>query len=257
MDDLLARLRDGRDALTPALREAFVAIGPTAVPPLRAVVQDASQWSAWAPIHAARLLGIVRAADAVPDLLRILEGAEEEDRLSAEAIRALVEIGPAALDGVAAFLTVGPPPRARALALEALRGLLDDCPPERRTVAREALEAELRQGDAIAAAACLAELGDADAIPALLFRLGGADLSHAAYEAVRDAVERLGGACPGYYFESTGRGYPLDEEKLPHCPSCGAAMIILETGELAHVRGSCTTGDVDNGRGWQPFPPTS
>jgi len=70
---------------------------------------------------------------------------------------------------------------------------------------------------------------------------GGRDaLSAEVYEAVRDAAERNGRTCPDDHFAATDKGYPLDDDKCPYCPECGAPMTIEASGDLSHPAPACT-----------------
>lgn len=235
--------------MTPALRDALDAAGEEAVEPLLAIagaddLLSAGEPEGWAPIHAVRLLAAMRCYDAIPVLLRILEGAEEDDQVSAEAARALQNFGLVAVSSIARFVERTRNPQGRALALEVaanLRGEYDSPAPfaeVRQVVERMLLESDdpsLR----IALVEYLGDLSSEESAEVLIEAASRSWLTALEYEALRDVLERLGFICPDLYFDASGKGYPLDEEKIPRCPVCDARMIFGESGDLIHPAPIC------------------
>ncbi len=114
----------GKDPSADLIREV-IAQGDAAVPPLLAVLADEelqyedARGGGWAPVHAARILGELRAAAAVEPLLRWL-GAPGEALAQAVPL-ALARIGEPALEPLMAYARdTTHPLLARAGALEAL-----------------------------------------------------------------------------------------------------------------------------------------
>lgn len=65
---------------------------------------DADSREVWAPVHAWRALGQLRAEAAVPDLIRLFERLTDDDWVSAEMPQVFSLIGPASVPALAAFL---------------------------------------------------------------------------------------------------------------------------------------------------------
>jgi len=122
----------GKDPSADLIRE-IIALGEEAIAPLQAVVDDEelqyedARGGGWTPVHAARLLGELRAAVAVESLLRWL-GAEGEALAQAVPL-ALARIGEPALEPLMAYARDKTQPlRARAAALEALARMIGPHP---------------------------------------------------------------------------------------------------------------------------------
>ena len=193
--------------------------------------RSASEPEGWAPIHAVRLLARLRAYEAIPALTRILDGAEDDDLVSAEVAQALRTLGTAALPSVARFIAHTENPCGRALALEVVANLrLDGVSLETFTEVREVLERLVEY---------LGEIGSLSSAQTLLSAVERPMLTAREYDALRDALERMGVVCPDLYFDAEGKGYPLDDEKLPRCRACAARMIVDASGDLVHPGSAC------------------
>lgn len=242
-------LKGGRDALSPRVRAEIEATGEAGVDALIAVASSealllAPEPEGWAPIHAVRLLAALRAYSAIPALLRILEGAEDDDLLSAESAKALQSFGLASVSSIARFIERTSNPQGRGLALQVvatLRGEYESA--EAFEEVRVALERLLAASEddslRITLIEYLHDLGSEDSIDALGVALMRPTITAMEYEAIRDVLERLGAVCPDLYFDASGKGYPLDDEKIPHCPACDARMIFGESGDLIHPAPAC------------------
>lgn len=84
-------------------------IGPDDVPALIRIATDhrydtAMLPAAWAPLHAARALGAMRAVDAIEPLLSLLDGVAGDDWLLGEVPRALGLIGSPAIPALVPYL---------------------------------------------------------------------------------------------------------------------------------------------------------
>jgi len=100
---LIERLYQLDKAMPDVLREQFIAAGGAVVPELIGVVEAAlaeeqGEEESLASLYAARLLGALGDERAIPVLMRCLPTSEEFDGLCYEAVKALVAIGPAAID---------------------------------------------------------------------------------------------------------------------------------------------------------------
>lgn len=249
VDELVEVLKGGRDALSPTVHAELEAAGEEGVRALIAVAGSeallvAPDPEGWAPIHAVRMLATLRAYGAIPALLRILDGAEDDDLLSAEAAKALQSFGLASLSSIARFIERTTNPQGRGLALEVaanLRGEYDG--PEAFDEVRVAVERTLSASDdaslRIALIEYLGDLGSEESIDALAVALSRPTLTYLEYDAIRDVLERLAAVCPDLYFDASGKGYPLDDEKIPHCPACDVRMIFGESGDLIHPAPAC------------------
>lgn len=242
-------LKGGRDALTPDVRAGIEAAGDEGVEALIAVIRSeelllAPEPEGWAPIHAVRMLAALRAYKAIPALLRLLEGAEDDDLLSAESANALRSFGLVSVPSVARFIERTSNPQGRGLALEVVANLHGEYgDPEAFGEVRGALERLLAVSDddglRVTIVEYLYDLGSEESIDALAGALTRPTLTAMEYEAIRDVLERLGATCPDLYFDASGKGYPLDDEKTPHCPGCDVRMIFGESGDLIHPAPAC------------------
>lgn len=257
MIDIAAVLAGGRDALTDDVVAAVVAEGEDAVEALMTIASDADLLLApapqgWAPIHAIRLLGRMRAKRAIPALVRVLGGAEGNDQASAHAVRALERIGRDAIPALVEFARQTENVDGRTLALEAISNMaveIDDA--ETFDSVAKSLEEMLQQTDdpelRLPLIGYIGDVGRPRSVDALLAQLCRGKVSGLEYEAIRDVVERLGGTCPDMYFDSNGKGYPLNGEKLPLCPLCTAPMSISASGDLMHPPGGCAEARLSQG----------
>ncbi len=197
LDDLIERLYEGEAALTPDLVQSVAAFGEEAVERLIELAQDEdlqstdSPGEGWTPIHAAELLGKLRAAEAVPALIDALAAAQPMEIIRDTAIRALVSIGPPALP--AALETVRYTRKANAKAdLASILGKLGRGNPATFD-ALVALFRELEWDEfRVFAAMGLGDLGDRRAVPILQEALDSPGITDLDRTTVLDELDRLG-----------------------------------------------------------------
>jgi hypothetical protein len=109
-ESLIQQLYEGEQALTPDLVERFHAQRETVVLALRSLLHDGAlhdtdgPGQGWVPIHAARLLGELRAEEAVDDLMDVLAESRSNEIIRQATLEALEQIGPAALPAALDFL---------------------------------------------------------------------------------------------------------------------------------------------------------
>ncbi|MDH4136507.1 MAG: hypothetical protein OEW09_07320, partial [Anaerolineae bacterium] len=102
-EELVDKLFEGEDALTPELQEHITALQEALIPRLIEVAEDRDLWDedsageGWAPIHAVETLGKLKAAEAIPLLIDIVAETEPLEIIRQEALFALEEIGAPAL----------------------------------------------------------------------------------------------------------------------------------------------------------------
>jgi len=188
------------DQLLPdQLRREITALGSAAVSPLLEVLQDealaqlGSPGDGWAPVHAARLLGGLRAAEAVEPMLRVLADSDWGDVLHDQVIQSLPSIGLSLVEpALQAYVADdGDDFRQGVCAVLADAGVKDD-----RIL--EILVEQLRRDPGCAGN--LAIYGDERAVPHLLDALDRYEIvetenplaNHALIE-LRAAIEDLGG----------------------------------------------------------------
>jgi len=254
---LRERLLSGRDALTAEVLRSCSDGRPEAVSVVLEMLRDAELLQApppagWGPIHAVRLVGELGIEEAVSDVLRILESADEDGYLASQAVASLALMGLGTGPPLTAFLRASRPSLGRDLAIEVVDRIAIEHhgAPEldpARLVLERFLDDASAPGERGMLAAVLGDVGNVASVPIMLRALSRPDLTPRDYEAIRDAVERLDGTCPDVYFTPGGKGYPLDEEKNPACPACGVSMIIREFGELEHPPGACAATSPDGG----------
>jgi hypothetical protein len=98
-------LIEAGELLRPEIEQRILEQGPAVVAPLIQILEDrtlldVSAGGGWAPIHAAVLLGDLRASEAIPALLAALADEDNRDLLAEEAVKSLTAIGPVALEPV-------------------------------------------------------------------------------------------------------------------------------------------------------------
>lgn len=196
---------------------------------LAAVARGAANATPWGRLAAVRLLGRAggpRAAEVLADVVSQVD--DLEDRLAAEALLALEEIGAEALPALVASLRGFP--QGRELALEAALRLVaefeapQDCLDALRTHLESRFRHSRHPADRVLYAGYLGDLGEPGAVPTLLALLSSPALAAREYEAVREAVERLGEECPDVYFDAEGHPYPVDEDGALRCGVCGESL---------------------------------
>ena len=111
VDDLIEELiEQGEERLTSEQLELCRAHREEAIPALIDLATDeylqmeGAPGGGYAPIHAVELLGKLKAVEAVPALIDIVADVDPEATISNAAIRALMRIGPPALEPVLAFM---------------------------------------------------------------------------------------------------------------------------------------------------------
>lgn len=95
----VAALRTLDERLPPRVRDEILALGDAAVPHLIEMLLD-EDLEGYGPVHAAALLGDLKATEAIEPLLQALRRTESLDWLHDHAIGALTDIGPPALEPV-------------------------------------------------------------------------------------------------------------------------------------------------------------
>lgn len=241
-------LQDFLDRLDRLPRErelvAWLPLDPDDVHLLAAKATGDLPTGVWGQVAAVRLLGHAGGPVAGAALARILgESEDPDDRLAAEALVAVEAVGPQALDPLLKVLRLTPP--GRELSVEAALKLISEfqATPDALRALRIHLENRFRHarhvGDRILFAGYLGDLGDPAALGTLLEAVSSPHLDPREYEALREAVERLGEECPAVYFDSEAHPYPVDDEGLLRCSVCGATLHLHpETGRPVHKDGS-------------------
>jgi hypothetical protein len=196
---LVRQLIDTGERLPKELRRDILHLGDAAVTALLEILEDEtlaqidSPGKGWAPIHAAELLGDLRAAIAVEPMLRTLALTDPLDILHDRMLSSLPKIGaPVVEPALRAAASADDEVLDSVAAVLAKVGLRDD-----RIL--DLLLAQLRRAPGFAGN--LAEYGDPRALPSLLEALDAFELdesgnpfaNHALIE-IRCAIEELGGA---------------------------------------------------------------
>lgn len=223
----------GMQPLQPADLERVVAVATGAVPA-----------TPWGRVGAVRLLGRAGGAAAAEALADILIHVDDlEDRLAEEALLAVEGLGPEALPPLVRSLRGAP--QGRELAVEAALRLVSEFEAPQPCV--EALRAHLESrfrharhpADRMLYAGYLGDLGEPSAVPTLLSILPSPMLDPREYEALREAVERLGEECPDVYFDPEGHPYPVDDEGMLRCVVCGESLRVdSDSGRAFHDDGT-------------------
>jgi hypothetical protein len=116
---LVELLIEAGKQLPPRLRRQILALGPAAVPPLLALFQDRAlaleeaPGEGWGPIHAAELLGELRAPEAIEPMLRLLEENDWDTILHDTVLRTLPLYGGAAFEPTLAAYEAAADPEVR------------------------------------------------------------------------------------------------------------------------------------------------
>jgi len=243
LEGLRARLYEGIGSVTGELVDDFRSHGEAGIALLLDVLGDESLYPApvprgQAPVAAAAIVGELATTQAVPILIGTLRGAETDDQLSAQAMASLERIGVPAIENLVRFISDQPEGYPRELALDSLMNIVMATePPELESIFT--LLVNLYQNcrhpaDRALYCAYLGDLGVEKAVEVILQGLKNPDLTEREYETLREAVARLGGICPEFYFDENEQGYPLDQDGIPHCMYCGQSMNPEENGALVH-----------------------
>lgn len=200
--ELVRRLLQQGEALPPSLRSDILSRGSEVVAPLIALLADPALDDVDAvgqgcvPLHAARLLGELRAPEAIGPLLEALSRTEPGYLLYDDVRRALENLGSAVVPQALELLarTEEPGYRENLLSVLTHSGVKDE-----RIF--EALCEQVRTGDPVLAAFNLTEYGDPRAIEPLKQALSALELepaeglfSNQAVIELEAAIEELGGS---------------------------------------------------------------
>jgi HEAT repeat protein len=204
--DPLAELRTTGETLPDELKASILALGKSAVPSLLALIDEDFEdreplahddlVAGWPPVHAVRLLGEMKAEEAIQPFVRILRELDADTWLSNDAELGLAKIGPPIVEPVLAALaeTSGPDERGALACALARCGVKDE-----RVF--QAL-AKFFEQDRVLGSFTLADYGDERALPLLREAietfvpdpnsvLGARDLAEYV-----DAYEQLAGSLP-------------------------------------------------------------
>ena len=196
---LLQQLRQGDRALPEALQAQILAAGSASIPGLIAILEDAladdEADHGWAPAHAAKLLGMLGDAQAVPVLLRMLAFYEVIDGYHQAAEDALVALGDPAIE---ACLEAYPTANTEDLRSGIVAVLSRST--EKNARIFQTLLAFFAQSTELGAI-YLADYGDPQAIPVLsqmfdalpIDEHSDAVMSNHIFVEVQSAIEQLGG----------------------------------------------------------------
>jgi SEC-C motif len=197
--DVRSLLLSAGEKLPAEVRAGIIERGAAAVPELAAIVADEdlltldAPGEGWAPIHAAGLLGELRAVEAAPTMARVLRQAHLEDILYSVLIGALARTGPEVAPAVLDVLATS--------SGEERSGLLEvlaQCGARDERIYRELL-AFLHE-DVEFGPGLLSQYGDARAVGPLLlafdaYQLGDEEglFAHQPLVELADAIRELGG----------------------------------------------------------------
>jgi len=196
---LMQQLRQVDRELPEALQAQILAAGSASIPGLIAILEDTladdEADHGWAPAHAARLLGMLGDAQAVPVLLRILEHYAVIDGYHQEAEDALVALGHRAIE---ACLEAYPTASTEDLR-QGIVSVLSRSAEKNERIYQTLLDF-LQQSTELGAI-YLAEYGDPQALPALsqmfdalpLHDQDDSVMSNHIFTELRSAIEQLGG----------------------------------------------------------------
>lgn len=197
--ELVTRLRALDGTLPDVVQAQALAVGSALVPDLIAILEDALTDGevdhGWAPMHAAKLLGLLGGVQAVPMLLRMVEQYDVLDAYHTEAADALVRLDKPAIDAcLEAYPTTDNDDMQAGIASVLSRSAAKDERSYQTLLDFFAQSPEL-------GAIYLAAYGDARAIPALsqmfdalpLNEQDDAVMSNHVFAELRSAIEELGG----------------------------------------------------------------
>jgi HEAT repeat protein len=218
---LVRLLIDAGEQLPPRLRERILSFGPAVVPPLIALFEDedlaleTAPGEGWAPIHAADLLGELRATEAIEPMVRYLADDDWESILYNQVMEALPKVGAPALEPVLAAYDAAADRFLRMRFAGVLAGLR-----VRDDRIYELLTSELEH-DPEPGAMHLADYGDPRAIPLLSAALDAFEpvvddenlmANHVVVE-FEDAIKRLGGQLTPEQQAKVKRIFAMDQPK--------------------------------------------
>jgi len=242
-ETLLKELYETEGPIEKGLLQSFLAQGAAQVPGLIEVLRDkeilfSPSPRGWIAINAVHILGEMGATEAIPSLIEILSVAQEHDRMGGQVVMSLEKLGPAIVAPLVAHFPSLDNPWAREMTIEILTRLALEYRLVELDLVYDLVVRLLMQSvhpaDRVLYAGYLSDLGKPEAIGVLTGMLAKLRISSDEYDAFLEAIERLGGECPEYYFDEDGKGYPLDEDRIPVCPVCRGKMGFLENGDLVH-----------------------
>lgn len=254
--DLLLSKR--QDTLSSLERRRFAQQQTTVVPHLIRMVETKAYWyeegpgEGWAAILAARLLGELKAIQAVNVLVDAVADSRPDDIIHEAALFSLMAIGRPALSAVQAYFRYGRDVATKASLAEVL-GRIGQRSADSFDLLRQVWEeAEWTQNRRMVALA-FGDLGDRRAIPLLKAALQDWDTDALDLDYIAWAVQQLGVRAPELPKRSTRLKTPApytprllyDEEghliRLRHtawgeplCPDCGKPLVVNESGEWVH-----------------------
>jgi HEAT repeat protein len=264
IESLIQQIYEGEQALTSDLVEQFRARRETAVPVLRRLLYDEALYDTdgagggWVPIHAVRLLGELRAEEAVDDLMDVLAESRQDEIIRQTTLEALAQIGPAALPAALDFLRWS---RRTGLQGEmaGLIGLIGKEDKRAYPALRTFYEQTDWDGARTLAVSALGLLGDQRAIPLLRIALNEEDLEPSDVATLAVALGELGVKIveqepalkramrriplhspeqlePRLMEDDEGQAHRLrqDAQGRPLCPHCGQPLV-EQDGDLVHA----------------------
>jgi hypothetical protein len=240
---LLQQLKATQGPVGDDLVKAFVTEGTESLPALIDILRDGEILSSpspegWIAINAVRILGDMGSEEAIAPLIDVLRQAQEHDRMGEQVVLSLERLGPPVVAPLVSCFFYLDNPWAREMALEILTHIAQEYriaeTDKIYKLLAKLFEESTHPADRILYAGYLSDLGKPEAIEVILETMRRERISCDQYEAFLEAIERLGGECPPYYFDEDGKGYPLDEDKIPVCPVCRGKMGFLENGDLVH-----------------------
>ncbi len=205
------RLIGTKESLPETIRRDILGLGLTAVQPLVEILRDEklalkkAPGGGYAPIHAAQLLGELRAEEAIEPMLRVLADTDPLDILHDQVIQSMLKIGPSVMEPALRVAVNAAPDLQDTLASILARiGFRDE-----RIL--EILLNQLRRDPDYAGN--LANYGDPRAVPHLLEALDQYKIvedenpfsNHALVE-LREAIEELGGSLTAEQQQKCQRG---------------------------------------------------
>ncbi|MDP6777655.1 MAG: SEC-C metal-binding domain-containing protein [Candidatus Latescibacteria bacterium] len=200
-EELVERLIDADSALPQGLRKEILLAAPHCVPHLVRVLTDGdlqiedAPGAGWAPMHAADLLGVLKAPAGIRAMIRLLQETDPVSLLQSRVVFALTACGEAAAEPVLEAWERASDPDVRNAFCEIMGGL-----GVRSEAIFEALQRGFEEHTQLGAIA-LADYGDPRALPILAQALDDFEVVDGAITPfdnqevieLHEAIERLGG----------------------------------------------------------------
>jgi hypothetical protein len=205
------RLIGTKEGLSETIRRDILGLGLAAVPPLVEILLDEklaltkAPGGGYAPIHAAQLLGELRAEEAIEPMIHVLADTDPLNILHDQVIQSMLKIGPSVMEpALRVAVNAAPDLQDSVASILARIGLRDE-----RIL--EILLNQLRRDPD--SAGNLAHYGDPRAVPHLLEALDQYKIvedenpfsNHALVE-LREAIEELGGSLTAEQQQKCRRG---------------------------------------------------